>query len=92
MALFKKAEKKKVAEVPAKKGGKEQQVFLGVKGNAQLLGMKGASAETNIWKIRQQLMKPVTWIPLIWGEGGRRRREDLLLCSLRCTHPHCCSV
>ena len=33
----------------------------------QLLGMKGASAETNIWKIRVQLMKPVTWIPLIWG-------------------------
>jgi chlorophyll synthase len=29
--------------------------------------MKGASAETNIWKIRLQLMKPVTWIPLIWG-------------------------
>ncbi|PSC76066.1 chlorophyll synthetase [Micractinium conductrix] len=49
------------------KKGKEQEVFLGVKGNAQLLGMKGASAETNIWKIRLQLMKPVTWIPLIWG-------------------------
>lgn len=62
----------------------KQEVFLGVKGNAQLLGMKGASVrmhtvsgdsvahsstqtETNIWKIRLQLMKPVTWIPLIWG-------------------------
>ncbi len=98
----------------------KQEVFLGVKGNAQLLGMKGASVcccflgcharthchtpfplytpqpcttthisptpshskttpqqptypppkkqtETNIWKIRVQLMKPVTWIPLIWG-------------------------
>lgn len=33
----------------------------------QLLGMKGASEETNKWKIRLQLMKPVTWIPLIWG-------------------------
>jgi len=33
----------------------------------QLLGMKGASAETNIWKIRLQLLKPVTWVPLIWG-------------------------
>jgi len=34
----------------------------------QLLGMKGAaSGETNIWKIRLQLMKPITWIPLIWG-------------------------
>jgi chlorophyll/bacteriochlorophyll a synthase len=34
----------------------------------QMLGMKGATAgETNIWKIRLQLMKPITWIPLIWG-------------------------
>ncbi|MBD2089592.1 chlorophyll synthase ChlG [Microcoleus sp. FACHB-1515] len=44
----------------------------------QLLGMKGAnSGETSIWKIRLQLMKPITWIPLIWGvvcgaaSGGR---------------------
>ena len=29
--------------------------------------MKGASGTTNIWKLRLQLMKPVTWIPLIWG-------------------------
>jgi len=34
----------------------------------QLLGMKGAaSGENSIWKIRLQLMKPITWIPLIWG-------------------------
>lgn len=34
----------------------------------QLLGMKGAQAgETSIWKIHLQLMKPITWIPLIWG-------------------------
>ena len=34
----------------------------------QLLGMKGAaSGETSIWKIRLQLMKPITWIPLIGG-------------------------
>lgn len=34
----------------------------------QLLGMKGAAAGgTSIWKIRLQLMKPITWIPLIWG-------------------------
>ncbi|MBW4630645.1 MAG: chlorophyll synthase ChlG [Iphinoe sp. HA4291-MV1] len=34
----------------------------------QLLGMKGAaSGETSIWKIRLQLMKPITWIPLMWG-------------------------
>jgi chlorophyll synthase len=30
--------------------------------------MKGAApGETSIWKIRLQLMKPITWIPLIWG-------------------------
>ena len=34
----------------------------------QLLGMKGAApGETSIWKIRLQLMKPITWIPLILG-------------------------
>ncbi len=34
----------------------------------QLLGMKGAATgEKSIWKIRLQLMKPITWIPLIWG-------------------------
>ncbi len=33
----------------------------------QLLGIKDASGTTNIWKLRLQLMKPVTWIPLLWG-------------------------
>lgn len=33
----------------------------------QLLGIKGASESKNIWAIRLQLCKPVTWIPLIWG-------------------------
>lgn len=34
----------------------------------QMLGMKGAApGEKSIWKIRLQLMKPITWIPLIWG-------------------------
>lgn len=34
----------------------------------QLLGMKGAQvSNTSIWKLRLQLMKPITWIPLIWG-------------------------
>ncbi len=34
----------------------------------QMLGMKGAApGETSIGKIRLQLMKPITWIPLIWG-------------------------
>ena len=36
-------------------------------GARQLLGMKGASGSSSIWKLRLQLMKPVTWIPLIWG-------------------------
>lgn len=40
-----------------------------VKGNvAQILGIRGGDKESNIWKIRLQLTKPVTWIPLIWGE------------------------
>jgi len=33
----------------------------------QLLGIRGAGKTTNIWKIRLQLMKPVTWVPLVWG-------------------------
>lgn len=34
----------------------------------QLLGIKDAgSAGGSKWKIRLQLMKPVTWVPLIWG-------------------------
>lgn len=37
------------------------------KNAAQLLGIRGAGAETNKWKIRLQLTKPVTWVPLIWG-------------------------
>ncbi|KAI2510394.1 UbiA prenyltransferase family [Fragilaria crotonensis] len=39
----------------------------GSAGIRQLLGIKGASEETDIWKIRLQLTKPVTWIPLVWG-------------------------
>ncbi|WP_414417985.1 chlorophyll synthase ChlG [Synechococcus sp. R55.4] len=34
----------------------------------QLLGMKGAEVESrSIWQLHLQLMKPVTWIPLVWG-------------------------
>jgi chlorophyll synthase len=35
----------------------------------QLLGMKEAksSKDLPLWKIRLQLMKPVTWVPLAWG-------------------------
>ena len=58
----------------------------------QLLGMKGAqSGETNIWKIRLQLMKPITWIPLIWGvlcgaasSGQFEWHIDTVLIALAC--------
>jgi len=33
----------------------------------QLLGIKGASNTESKWKLRLQLMKPVTWVPLVWG-------------------------
>ncbi len=33
----------------------------------QLLGIKGGSETKNTWKLRLQLMKPITWIPLLWG-------------------------
>lgn len=33
----------------------------------QLLGIRGGNQEQDIWKIRLQLTKPVTWVPLIWG-------------------------
>jgi chlorophyll synthase len=58
----------------------------------QLLGMKGAeSGETSIWKIRLQLMKPITWIPLIWGvvcgaasSGGYTWRLENVLIAAAC--------
>jgi chlorophyll synthase len=49
----------------AKKPNKE--ASDGSAGVRQLLGVKGASETTDIWKIRLQLTKPVTWIPLVWG-------------------------
>ena len=33
----------------------------------QLMGIKGGTQTDNVWAIRLQLCKPVTWIPLIWG-------------------------
>jgi chlorophyll synthase len=40
----------------------------GSKRARQLLGMKGADVSSrSIWQLHLQLMKPVTWIPLIWG-------------------------
>jgi len=47
---------------------KPEDTFTDEKGGLkQLLGIRGASETDDIWKIRLQLTKPVTWIPLIWG-------------------------
>ncbi len=55
------------ATPPSGEQAREQTGEQGSKAR-QMLGMKGAQAgETSIWKIRLQLMKPITWIPLIWG-------------------------
>jgi len=51
----------------AQNDGPNSEAEDGSAGVRQLLGVKGASAETDIWKIRLQLTKPVTWIPLVWG-------------------------
>ncbi|ERN40459.1 chlorophyll synthase, chlG [Rubidibacter lacunae KORDI 51-2] len=51
----------------------------------QMLGMKGAaSGETSIWKIRLQLMKPITWIPLIWGVVCGAASSGSYVWSLEC--------
>ncbi|AFZ46570.1 chlorophyll synthase [Cyanobacterium stanieri PCC 7202] len=57
----------------------------------QMLGMKGASKAKNIWQIRLQLMKPITWIPLIWGvvcgaasSGGYIWSVEHFLIALAC--------
>ncbi|THF95634.1 hypothetical protein TEA_015244 [Camellia sinensis var. sinensis] len=44
----------------------------------QLLGIKGAKQETDKWKIRLQLTKPVTWPPLVWGVVCGAAASDLL--------------
>lgn len=73
----------------------EEAVTSGSDRNAQarqLLGMKGAQqGETSIWKIRLQLMKPITWIPLIWGvvcgaasSGNYRWTLENVLISAAC--------
>ena len=56
--------------------------------------MKGASAETNIWKIRLQLMKPVTWIPLIWGgcHSCCSAVPAVLLLPLLVSMTNCCTA
>jgi chlorophyll synthase len=49
------------------KVGPNQQVQDGSADFRQLLGVRGAASTTELWKIRLQLTKPVTWIPLVWG-------------------------
>ncbi|MFL0788685.1 MAG: chlorophyll synthase ChlG [Prochlorococcus sp.] len=60
-------------------------------GARQLLGIKGASKSTNIWKLRLQLMKPITWVPLLWGvvcgaaaSGNFQWRLADVIASLAC--------
>ena len=57
----------------------------------QLLGIKGAAETSSIWKLRLQLMKPITWIPLIWGvicgaaaSGNFQWTFNNVLASLAC--------
>jgi chlorophyll synthase len=47
--------------------GTSEKVDDGSAGIRQLLGVRGAEKSDDIWKIRLQLTKPVTWIPLLWG-------------------------
>ncbi|KAF7146751.1 hypothetical protein RHSIM_Rhsim04G0126400 [Rhododendron simsii] len=50
----------------------------------QILGIKGAKQETDIWKIRVQLTKPVTWPPLIWGVVCGAAASGTPLCINSC--------
>uniref|UniRef100_A0A0G4HIT3 Chlorophyll synthase n=1 Tax=Chromera velia CCMP2878 TaxID=1169474 RepID=A0A0G4HIT3_9ALVE len=54
--------KEKVKETGKMVAGKESDSSI-----RQILGVRGAGDTEDLWKIRVQLMKPVTWIPLIWG-------------------------
>ena len=46
---------------------KKEEITEKGEGIRQLLGVRGGSKTDDIWKIRLQLTKPVTWVPLIWG-------------------------
>ena len=66
-------------DVKASETGAEAEDGSG--GLRQLLGLKGASAGDEKaflnWKIRLQLTKPATWVPLIWGVAcGAARRGN----------------
>lgn len=64
---FEKEEMNKVSSSALYAKGPNEEVSDGSAGVRQLLGVKGASETDDIWKIRLQLTKPVTWIPLVWG-------------------------
>jgi chlorophyll synthase len=49
--------------------GENEEEVARTASNKQLLGIRGASKNQDLWRIRLQLTKPVTWIPLIWGVG-----------------------
>mmetsp|Transcript_19906 Transcript_19906/g.45204 ORF Transcript_19906/g.45204 Transcript_19906/m.45204 type:complete len:420 (-) Transcript_19906:119-1378(-) len=51
----------------ASDGSPNEEATDGSSSIRQLLGVKGASGTTEKWKIRLQLTKPVTWVPLVWG-------------------------
>jgi len=53
---------------------------------AQVLGIRGAEAVTDKWKIRLQLTKPVTWVPLIWGEHTEEKAGKHDTPLLQCAH------
>ena len=52
-----------------KKGDLEGDAAVGSSGFRQLVGFRGAAdtEDEPLWKIRVQLTKPGTWVPLIWG-------------------------
>ena len=53
----------------------------------QLLGIRGGSRTNDIWKIRLQLTKPVTWVPLIWGDTLHLfSSQGLVISQERCVH------
>ncbi|KAJ0087919.1 hypothetical protein Patl1_31366 [Pistacia atlantica] len=54
-------------ESSAEEGNQIKRRLQGGSSFNQLLGIKGAAQESNKWKIRLQLTKPVTWPPLVWG-------------------------
>lgn len=65
--MFRASTQEEVKEGESTSSSKNAQDFV-KKDVAQLLGVKGAADDVDsLWKIRLQLTKPVTWVPLIWG-------------------------